>query len=92
MRHFISTETLSAAELADAFVNRVYSLHGAPDNIISDRGSQFVSDFWKQLSGRLSVALKLSSSFHLETDGQTERLNAVLEQYLRQFMNFHQDD
>ena len=92
MRHFVPMETLSAGELVDAFVNRIYSLHGAPDNIVSDRGSQFVSDFWKQLSARLSVTLKPSSSFHPESDGQTEHLNAVLEQYLRQFMSFHQDD
>ena len=62
------------------------------DNIISDRGTQFVSGFWTQLSERLGVALKHSSAFHPQTDGQTERINSILEQYLRAFVNFHQDD
>ena len=92
MRHFIPTVGLSAEELATAFINRVYALHGAPDNIVSDRGTQFVSEFWRHLSERLGVALKHSSAFHPETDGQTERLNAGVEQYLRAFMNFLQDN
>jgi hypothetical protein len=92
MRHFIPVTSLAAEELADQFVARVYALHGAPDTIISDRGTQFVSEFWRELSARLSITLKPSSAFHPETDGQTERVNAILEQYLRAFMNFHQDD
>ena len=92
MRHFIATRTLTAEELAEAFVSRVYTLHGSPDSVISDRGTQFISEFWTQLSDRLGIALKHSSSFHPQTDGQTERVNAVLEQYLRQFVSFAQDD
>lgn len=92
MRHFIGTRSLNTDELVDAFVSRVYTLHGLPDNIISDRGTQFVSGFWTQLSERLGVTLRHSSAFHPETDGQTERINSVLEQYLRAFVNFHQDD
>ena len=92
MCHFIPVVTLDAGELAEAFTHRIYALHGAPDNIISDRGTQFVSQFWRQLSGRLGIALKASSAFHPETDGQTERMNAMVEQYLRGFMNFAQDD
>jgi hypothetical protein len=92
MRHFIPVTSLSAEELATVFVSRVYCLHGTPDNVISDRGTQFISEFWSHLSERLSVILKRSSSFHPETDGQTERINAGMEQYLRAFTNFHQDD
>lgn len=92
MRHFIPITSLTVEELADQFVARVYALHGTPDTIISDRGTQFVSEFWRELSARLSITLKPSSAFHPETDGQTERINAILEQYLRAFMNFHQDD
>src|SRR5438477_12121321 len=92
MRHFIPMEGLSAEELATAFTNRVYALHGVPDNIVSDRGTQFISEFWRHLSERLSIALKHSSSFHPETDGQTERFTSCVEQYLRAFMNFQQDD
>ena len=92
MRHFIAVTGLSADELATAFIGRVYSLHGCPDNIVSDRGTQFVSEFWTHLSERLGIALRPSSAFHPETDGQTERVNAGVEQYLRAFMSFHQDD
>ncbi len=92
MRHIVPTTTLNAEELADAFVNRVYALHGAPENVVSDRGTQFVSEFWKQLSKRLGVHLQHSSAFHPQTDGQTERVNAGVEQFLRGFMNFSQDD
>ncbi|KAI1663257.1 reverse transcriptase [Pyrenophora tritici-repentis] len=92
MRHLIPVTSLNADELADTFVSRVYCLHGCPDNIVSDRGTQFVSEFWTQLSQRLGVTLKHSSSFHPETNSQTERVNSSIEAYLRAFMNFHQDD
>jgi transposase InsO family protein len=92
MRHFIPVTGLSAEELVTAFVGRVYSLHGCPENIVSDRGTQFVSQFWTHLSERLGIALRPSSAFHPETNGQTERINSGVEQYLRAFMNFHQDD
>jgi hypothetical protein len=85
MRHFIPVTGLSAEELADVFINRIYCLH-------SDRGSQFISEFWNHLSERLGVRLKHSSAFHPETDGQTERVNSGIEQYLRAFMNFHQSE
>jgi hypothetical protein len=92
MRHLIPVTGLTAAELADAFVARVYCLHGCPDNIVSDRGTQFISQFWTQLSQRLGITLKHSSLFRPETDGQTERINSSVEAYLRAFMNFHQND
>ena len=92
MRHLIPVTSLKTEELVDAFVSRVYTLHGTPDNVVSDRGTQFVSEFWRHLSERLGIRLKHSSSFHPETDGQTERVNASVEHYLRAFMNFHQDD
>ena len=92
MRHLIPVATLNTEELVDAFVTRIYCLHGTPDNIVSDRGTQFVSELWHHLSERLGVRLKHSSSFHPETDGQTERVNSSVEAYLRAFMSFHQDD
>ncbi|KAI1668825.1 reverse transcriptase [Pyrenophora tritici-repentis] len=92
MRHLIPVTGLTTEELVDAFNSRVYCLHGTPDNIVSDRGTQFVSEFWRTLSDRLGIRLKHSSSFHPQTDGQTERVNSAVEQYLRAFMNFHQDD
>jgi transposase InsO family protein len=92
MRHFIPTKGLTAAELADAFVRRVYSLHGAPETIISDRGTQFISKFWTKLSSRFSIVLKHSSAYHPEANGQTKKINTILEQYLRAYINFKQND
>ena len=59
---------------------------------MSDRGTQFVSKFWRSLFEILKVDIKLSSAFHPQTDGQTERVNQVLEQYLRSTINYQQDD
>jgi transposase InsO family protein len=92
MRHFIPITGLIAAELADAFVARIYALHGAPDTIISDRGTQFISEFWKKLSARLLITLRHSLAYHPETNGQTEKINAILKQYLKTYMNFRQNN
>ena len=92
MRHFLATEGLSVDELVDRFVERVYTLHGLPSTIVSDRGTQFVSTLWRTLSTRLGVALKPSSAFHPQTNGQTERINAELEQYLHLYVDWAQDD
>lgn len=92
MRHYIATESLGAEELADRFFERVYSLHGAPSTMVSDRGSQFVSTFWRALSQRLGIELRPSSAFHPQTNGQTERINQEVETFLRLFVNWAQDD
>jgi hypothetical protein len=93
MRHFVPCRTTtSAPDLADMFLNNIWRLHGLPDNIISDRGTQFASDFWKQLCTRLGISPRLSTAFHPETDGQTERANATMEQYLRAYVTHQQDD
>jgi hypothetical protein len=92
MRYFIPITDLTAAELADAFVARIYALHGAPDTIISDRGTQFISEFWKKLSARFSITLKHSSAYYPEINGQTEKINTILKQYLKTYMNFRQNN
>jgi len=92
MRHLIPVTGLSTEELVEGFVNYIYKLHGAPSTIVSDRGSQFVSDFWRRLSERLKTRLRPSSAWHPETDGQTEIVNAGVNKYLRAFVSFTQDD
>lgn len=87
IHYFIARETLEADELIDAFLHRVYSLHGCPETIVSDRGSQFVSAFWRALSARLGITLRPSSAYHPQTNGQTERINAELEKYLRAYVS-----
>jgi transposase InsO family protein len=93
MMHLVpSRKTDTAPDFARMFVSNVVRLHGLPDSIISDRGSLFTSQFWTALSKLLGVKHRLSTSFHPQTDGQTERLNQVIEQYLRIFCNYQQDN
>ena len=93
MSHFIPcSKTLDAPNFAKLFVSHVVRLHGLPDTIISDRGSIFTSHFWSTLSSILGIDARKSTSFHPQTDGQTERMNQTLEAYLRIFCNYEQDD
>ncbi|CAJ0924889.1 unnamed protein product, partial [Ranitomeya imitator] len=70
----------------------VVRLHGIPENIVSDRGSQFVSRFWRTFCAKMGIDLSFSSAFHPQTNGQTERTNQTLETYLRCFVSADQDD
>jgi len=91
--HFIpTTKTISAPKLADLFLTNIFRLHGMPRSIVSDRGPQFVSKFWKRFQSLLGCQVHLSSAFHPETDGSTEVLNQVIEQYLRIHCTYLQDD
>ena len=95
MAHFIpmvTGEKSRARDLAITFAREVWRLHGLPADIVLDRGSVFISGFWKELMEHLGVELNLSTAFHPQTDGQTERVNQVLEGYLRHYSNFQQDD
>ena len=88
---FIPTNTqMDAEQLAQLYVTHVFSKHGLPNNIISDRGSEFTSRFWRAFTSLLDIQLHLSTAFHPETDGQTERVNQVLEQYLRLYADYQQ--
>jgi transposase InsO family protein len=93
MAHFVPcNKTIIGKEPTRLFLENVYKYHGLPDDIISDRGMQFTSKFWQSLFKILQMKTNLSSSYHPQTDGQTERVNQVLEQYLRCFVNYHQDN
>ena len=93
MAHFIPcTKDISALETAQLYVDHVYKLHGAPLEIISDRDTKFQSAFWQGLVALLGTKHKMSSAFHPQTDGGTERLNRVLEEYLRAFVGPDQSD
>lgn len=92
MRHLIPCNSMTALETARLFYEFVWKLHGIPDTIVSDRGPQFVSDFWTRLCDILRIKLALSTAYHPETDGQTESSNCAIEQILRCFCNQLQDD
>jgi len=87
MMHFVATtEGTSVEGLARLLRNNVWKLHGLPESIVSDRGPQFAAELTKKLNRMLGIKTKLSMVFHPQTDGQTERMNQELEQYLRFFI------
>jgi transposase InsO family protein len=93
MRHLIHCrDTTTAEQLAELFLEHIFRLHGLPRTIVSDRGTQFVAEFWKALCKCVDTQARLSTPCHPQTDEQTERFNAVIEQYLRCFINYLQDD
>jgi len=92
MVHFIpTTEKTSAEGLARLFRDNMWKLHGLPKSIISDRGPQFMAGLMRELNEILGIKSKLSTAFHPQTDGQTERINQELEQYLRMFIDHRQE-
>jgi len=92
MVHFIPTAEKTMAEgLAKLFRDNVWKLHGLPKSIISDRGLQFMVGLMRELNQILGIKSKMSTVFHPQTDGQTERVNQELEQYLRMFIDHRQE-
>jgi len=88
MVHFIPTiEKTSAEGLARLFRDNVWKLHSLPESIISDRGPQFTAGLIWELNKILGIKSKLSTVFYPQTDGQRERVNQELEQYLRMFID-----
>src|SRR5204862_7314389 len=81
-----------ALEIASMFLKHVTRLHSIADSVVSDRVSIFTSQFWKSLSALMNMKQRLSTAFHPQTDGQTERMNQTLEQYLRIYCNYEQDN
>ena len=80
---FIPTfDTITSPELAKLFVAHVFSKHGVPSHVTSDRGSEFVSHFFHSLGKALGMTLHFTSGYHPEGDGQTKQTNQTLEQYL----------
>jgi len=93
MALFIATRATDTSEdLAKLYLHHVFSKHGAPSNIISNCSKTFMSDFWSSLCHLLHIKQNLSTAYHPETDGQMECLNQILEQYLRIYINYDQDD
>src|SRR5271170_1041850 len=84
--------TISAVSSARLYVNHVWKHHGLPQKVLSDRGPQFVAEFRQELYQLLGIKLAATTAYHPQGDGQTERVNQELEQYLRVFINQRQDN
>jgi len=83
---------MSIPAIAQLFLDYVWKLYRLPKTIISNRGRQFVFAFWKKLTTRLYIKALLSIVYYPETDGQTERANAIMEQYIRIYTSYLQDN
>ena len=83
MTHFVATtEGTSVEGLARLLWDNVWKLHGLPESVVLDKGPQFAAELTKELNRMLGIKTKLSTAFHPQTNGQTERINQELEQYL----------
>jgi len=93
MAHFLplKKEEKMAADLAVTFAREVWKLHRLPTDIISDRDSRFTSESWKEFLQLSGIRPRMSTAFHPQTDGQTERLNQTIEAYLQAFVGKEQD-
>ena len=90
---FVPTKkTVTTPKLARLFVENVYRLYGLPSNIVSDRDRKFNGHFWRAVFSKLDTKLNLSTADHPQTDGQTERVNQVLEDMLRAYVSKKQSD
>jgi len=90
---FIPTvNTATAIDVADAFVTHVFSKHGIPLHVSSDCSSKFTSHFFRSLSSLLRMRLHFTSGHHPAANSQVERINSTLEQYLRIYCNYEQDN
>jgi hypothetical protein len=91
--HFIPTHTtITALGSAQLYLQHVWKLHGLPKSMLSDRGPQFVAEFMRELYRLLGITISSSTAYHPQSDGQTERVNQELEQYIRVFVNERQDN
>src|SRR6266705_1088267 len=88
----LTTDTIMAPELAWLFLLHIFSKHGIPSHITSNRGSEFVSHFFHSLGKALDIHLHFTSGYHPEGNGQTEQMNQTLEQYLQVYCNYQQDN
>ena len=87
-----TTDTATAANVAQLFLDTVLENHELPRSILSDRDVNFTSSFWTAFCEQMGIKLKMSSAYHPETDGQTERTNRIIVDMIRHYIGPMQDD
>ena len=85
-------DTITSMDLARLFILHVFSKYGVPSHVTSNRGSEFVSNFFQSLGTALNMWLHFTSGYHPEGDGQTKHTHQTLEQYLCVYCNYQQDN
>ena len=92
MSHFIPcSKNMNTKQFKMLFMNNIYRLNGLPTDITTDRDTLFTSEFWKETTKQLQIKRRMSAAFHPQAGGQTEGTNAILEQYMRAYVNYQQD-
>ena len=93
MRYLIPcNDTVDTKATGQLYLHHVWKHRGLPKRNVCNRGIQFTVDFWQALSGYLEIENNYSTAYHPHIDGQSERFNAVMEQYLRAYVNYQQDN
>ena len=87
-KYYLVLKTITAKQLGDMLVRTVFCNFGVLSSIVSDRGSLFTSVYWSALCHYLRIKQRLSTTFYPQTDGQRERQNQTLEQYLQAYVNY----
>ena len=85
-------DTIMSTDLVHLFILHMFSKHSVPSHVTSDRGSEFVSNFFRSLGTALNIWLHFTSGYYSEGDGQTEHTNQTLKQYLCVYCNYQQDN
>jgi hypothetical protein len=85
-------DKVDAPEIAKLFLHHVFAKHGVPLHVTCDRGSEFTSQFFRSLGTLLNIKLHFTSGYNPQADGQSERANQTLEQYLRHYCSYQQDN
>lgn len=91
-RHLILVGEISVDVVASLFLRFVFARHGLPNTIVLDRDPRFMSAFWQRLCQMLRIDHRASSTYHPESNGQSERTNQSMEHYLRAFVSYAQTD
>ena len=93
MTHLVACKTaISSKEFADLFLKEVFAKHGCPQDLVSDRDPRFTYDFFREVCQQLRIKQNMSTAYHPQSDGQTERMNRVVEDMLRAFVHPSQMD
>jgi len=92
IRLMATMTSISSSEVARIYQDDIWKIHSIPKKIISNRGPQFASTFMGELCKALGIKRTMSIAYHSQTDGQTERINQEVEEFLRHYINYRQDD